>query len=347
MIEVDVVEGRGDPYAYGLKQGEAMKKTALFNKHTKRRRKSIRKYTTDLTEAKSYIKAFSPYLIDEIEGLADGLGWRTEDVYHEYAGYQQSWKKSGCSAIMSGGIYARNYDYHPKTYDGRFLLWQPVKGYAHIGFAQRMIGRMDGMNEKGLATGYHFVNRLRPEDGFICTSIARFILDSCATVKEAIALLKEVPHRHAFNYSLADRHGDRALVEGSSLGVTVFESEKGACTNHFQTPSRQNENRYKISESKERLLRLQGFISQTPSRRDIFSFLNESVYGVGKSDYGNWSGTIHTALYDTKLLEVTAGVGLNALPVSISFSDWLKGERLRIKKIRGKVTGVDGINHLK
>lgn len=347
-MEVNVIQGRGDAYTFGVEQAVALKNTPLFNKHVKRRRTSIRKYTLDYQSATELILQFSPSLMEEMQGIADGLDWSLQDVMHEYGGYQQSWTRSGCSAIMSNGIYGRNYDYHPKTYDGRFVLWQPYQGqgFAHIGFAQRMIGRMDGMNEKGLAIGYHFVNRMRPKDGFICTSIARFILDSCVSVTDAIHRLKEIPHRHAFNYSLADKHGDRAVVEGSSEGVNVLTSHGGACTNHFQTQEKTRENRYKIEESQERLLNLQRFQQQSPTAKETFRFLNDRQYGIAKVDYGNWSGTIHTAVYDTKKLAVLVGIGINAPSVRFSFEDWLKGKKTVIKKVRGHLPDIQGADHL-
>ncbi|WP_249777730.1 C45 family autoproteolytic acyltransferase/hydolase [Paenalkalicoccus suaedae] len=345
-MQIEVIEAKGDAYSFGLLQAQKLKETPLFMKHTNRRKKSIRKYDTDLAESKAWMKELSPVLWEELEGLADGLEWRIQDVIHEYGGYQQNWVKSGCSAIMNNGAYGRNYDYHPKTYDGRFVLWQPSKGFAHVGFAQRIIGRMDGMNEHGLAIGYHFVNRLKPQDGFICCSIARFILDSCKNVKEAVDVLTSLPHRHAFNYSLTDKSGRHAVVEGSGQGAIELKQHDDVCSNHFRLEKKQGENRRILDESKNRLERLKQLRATNPEPLQLLDYLNNTEYGIGKTEYKNWSGTIHSAVYDTKNLTVYAGVGVNGKAIKVPFGDWLKGERYGVRKFRGKLGEILGADHL-
>ena len=88
-----------------------------------------------------------------------------------------------------------------------------------IGPSQRGTGRMDGMNEKGLVIGYNFMNRKNPGDGFICCMIGRLIVESCANVGEAVAMLKEIPHRHSFTYVVYDKSGDTYIVETSPRNV--------------------------------------------------------------------------------------------------------------------------------
>ncbi|GEL08337.1 C45 family autoproteolytic acyltransferase/hydolase [Salisediminibacterium halotolerans] len=339
LIETDVIHGRGDPYDFGVKQGQHVS-SLLKDKHLKRRKKSIRQYTVDSKEAKNWITAFSPSLWAELNGMADGLKWSLENVLHEYAGYQQSWVTSGCSSFMANGVYGRNYDYHPKTYDGRFVLWQPSSGQgaAHIGFAQRMAGRMDGMNEHGLAVGYHFVNRLRPGDGFICTTIARLILDSCRSVDEATALLHELPHRFAFNYSLTDRTGKSAVVEASAKGTDERSGKQRlTCTNHFQSENKLIENRNYLTESIGRLDLLNATVTAQSDRNTMFEQLNQLQNGIAKTNYRSWAGTIHTAVYDTKNLQATVGIGPDAAPITIDFKAWLEGEQLFLRKIRGRI----------
>ena len=334
-IQVEVIQGRGSYRELGEMQGKLHKGTKLFENHQKRRKRSLRSYQTIAKEARHYYDLFAPGLWDELVGLAEGLDWPLEDVIHEYSGYQQEWKKTGCSALMQHGVYVRNYDYHPKTYEGRFLLFQPNEGYASVGFGTRMIGRMDGMNEKGLAIGYHFVNRRRQTNGFICCTLARFILETCETTEEAVAILERAPHRHAFNYSIYDRSGQGAVVEASGRGVHVQRGTMMGCTNHFNQLI--EENRHHLVESKERLDHIRDHIEKKLSPHEAFSLFNEDEYGIFKEDYRNSAGTLHTVAYVPETLQVIVGIGRKAKPLIFSFEDWVKGEQLTITKIKGTV----------
>lgn len=334
-IEVEVIQGRGNYYDLGVKQGIIYKHSKLFLNHQKRRAKSAKSYQADIHEAQAWFNRFAPGLWSELEGLSEGLGWPIEDVVHEYSGFQADWKKSGCSALMQNGYYARNYDYHPKTYEGRFLIWQPENAYASIGFATRMIGRIDGMNEKGLVIGYHFVNRLKPGAGFICCTIARFILDTCKTTAEAVEKLKEIPHRHAFNYSIYDAGGNAAVAEASSRGVSVKYHKNMVCTNHFESEEKLRENRHHIFESLSRKEVLSNELSPELTAIQAYSLFNRTNGPIFKKEYHNWSGTLHSAVYLPKTLQVIVGVGGDSHPLLLSFKDWLQGSNSYIKKIKG------------
>lgn len=336
-IFVNVKQGRGTSYELGHMLGKWHKGTILYESHKQRRKKSLRSYPIQIKEARKRVEEFAPHVWEELEGISDGMKWRLEDVVHEYSGYQGEWKKSGCSALMAEGFYARNYDYHPKTYDGRFLLWQPSEAYASIGFAQRLIGRMDGMNEKGLSIGYHFVHRKKAGDGFICCSIARFILDTCQTTEEAVEVLRNIPHRHSFNYTMNDKNDRAAIVEASPRGVNVSYGRSLACSNHFRAEELQDENRRHLVESKERLAKLEEALENPLTPYQAFELFNHTDYPFFKRDYRNSAGTIHSSVYAPKTGRVYIGVGENRRPVIFSFYDWIKGQKNVITKIKGEV----------
>src|SRR5699024_150477 len=132
-----------------------------------------------------------------------------------------------------------NYYYHPKTYEGRYVLFAPSdRGYAMIGPSQKITGRMDGMNEKGLAIGYNFMHRKDPGPGFICSMIGRLLLETCANVFEALTLLKEIPHRHSFSYIVLDPSGETYIVEATPRDVQIRKNHM--CTNHFEVMQAEN-----------------------------------------------------------------------------------------------------------
>src|SRR5699024_10166795 len=153
--------------------------------------------------------------------------------------------KSGCSIYTTSDYMIRNDDYHPKTYEGRYTVFQPNDGgYAIIGPSQRITGRMDGMNETGLAIGYNCMHRKKPKDGVICHMIARLVLETCANVEEAIVLLKEIPHRHSFSYIGLDESRETYVVEATPRKVAVRSAR--ICTNHFEILK--DENRYHLDD---------------------------------------------------------------------------------------------------
>lgn len=346
-VGIDVVKSRGNAFLFGYKQGTALKEMPVFLNHIKRRKKSIRQYTVDIAEFKSWIEDIQPSLFEELEGLSHAIGWRLEDTIHEYGGYQDHWKKSGCSAMMPCGLYGRNYDYHPKTYDGRFVLHHPDQGFAHIGFAQRMIGRMDGMNQEGFAMGYHFVNRLKPGKGFICTTITRLLLENCKNVPEAIHMLRWLPHRYAFNYSLADRHGNAAVVEASSKGVHIHDNHIRTCSNHFRSFKKSKENRHFLEETVNRLKFLENAYKNNPNPVDLFYTMNHTQHNIAKTDYRNFAGTIHSVVYDTIKQNVYVGIGVNTKPLMIPFGEWINGSPVYFSKLKGELPEFDEAAHLR
>ncbi|WP_050181262.1 C45 family autoproteolytic acyltransferase/hydolase [Domibacillus robiginosus] len=342
---IDVLQGRGSYYDLGRLAGEKLKQSPLFAVHQKRHKKSLRSYDIDFKQVKKYFQSFAPFMWEEFEGLSESLGWSLYDVVHEYSGFQADDVNSGCSALMNNGVFARNYDYHPKTYEGRLLLWQPDDGYASVGISGRLVGRIDGMNEKGLVIGFHFVNRRRAEDGFTCSVIARMVLDTCSTTDEAVALLRSIPHRHAFNYSIYDNSMRSAVVEASPRGVHVH-NQVEACANHFVSNQLSDENRHHTVESKERLHTLQKYSESLQNAFERFKLFNDPSYGIFKNKYASWAGTLHTTIYEPASRHVLLGVGEQARPIPIDFGRWVAGERFPITRVFGHIDSNELFVHM-
>ncbi len=330
----EVIQFRGSHYDFGYKQGERLKNSLTVKNREKQWKVRIPRFKVEEEEVKTAITRFAPGLWDELLGLRDALEWPMERVMMEFGGYRVNYKKSGCSIITGDGYLIRNYDYMPKTYEGRFSFFQPLdQGYATAGPTQRITGRMDGMNEKGLVLGYNFMHRKRPGPGFICCMIGRIILESCASVEEAVSMLREIPHRHSFSYTVFDQGNTAYVVEASPRGVEVRESD--VCTNHFEILTKENRNH--LVDSEKRLAAMNQVKSQLSSAVDAFRFMNGTENGVFSKQYRNWAGTIHTSGYVPQDLKVLFALGGDETPVTFDFKDWLSGRDLERSCIAGRV----------
>ncbi len=334
-VYADVIQFRNTHYDFGYKQGELIKDSILLK--NRERQWLVRRplFRIDKEETEQVFKKLAPYIWEEFIGLQDALKWPIERVLQEFGGYRVNINPSGCSIYVGDDYMIRNYDYHPKTYDGRYVLFQPSDGgFATIGVSQKITGRSDGMNEKGLSMGYTFMNRKRPGDGFICHMIGRLILELCANAKEAVDLLKEIPHRGSFSYVLFDETCEIPhIVETSPRRV---ETRQGySCTNHFEMLT--EENRNVLDDSKKRMQIVEENQVHGLSGHEAFRLLNDTDKGVFSKLYGSWAGTIHTTAYFPKDLEAWIVLGGDQDPAKFSFTSWLKGEDLSLKTIEGDI----------
>ncbi|MFC0301267.1 C45 family autoproteolytic acyltransferase/hydrolase [Virgibacillus soli] len=334
QIYSDVIQFRGTHEEFGYMQGEQLKDSFILANRKKQWKVRRPRFHIDVQETKQIFQMHAPQIWSELIGLKEALQWSMEEVLQEFSGYRLEYVRSGCSIFTDQNYMVRNYDYHPKTYEGRFMLFQPTDdGYATIGPSQRITGRMDGMNEKGLVIGYNFMHRKKPGDGFICNMIARMLLENCATVDEAISFLQEIPHRHSFSYVLLDQQGETYVVEATPRQVVVRQSNM--CTNHFELLT--EENRFHLDDSKRRMDVIKQQQLNVTDVEKAYHMMNDAEGGVFSKEYKNWAGTIHTAVYFPKKLEVWFALGEQKKPALLSFEDWLKGKDTQIRRIRGVV----------
>ncbi len=333
-IYSDIIQFRGTHFDFGYMQGMRLKDSLSAKNREDQWKVRKPRFSIKEAEAKEAMTRFAPGIWEELLGLQEALQWPMERVLKEFGGYRVNYVRSGCS-IMTGEDYLiRNYDYHPKTYEGRYTFYQPTdQGYAIIGPSQRVTGRMDGMNEKGLAVGYNFMNRKNPGDGFICCMIGRLLLEACANVQEAVNMVKEIPHRHSFTYVVYDRSGETYAVETSPRGVEVRET--AACTNHFEVM--RHENRNHLVDSMRRLNVMKSRQEHPMSAREAFRLLNDTDKGVFSDLYGSWAGTIHTSAYLPREMKAWFSLGGDREPIIFDFAQWLEGRNIETNRIIGEV----------
>jgi hypothetical protein len=158
-----------------------------------------------------------------------------------------------CSALLveaersttGGPLLARNLDYPTLGYAQDYSLvtvYHPADGrhaFASVGFPG-LFGCLSGMNDAGLAVAVLEVFQLRPgvkrfdREGLPYAVCYRRVLEECATIDEAKALLESLHRASITNLVLADRSGV-AVFEVSPRAVHVRPARQGACacTNHF------------------------------------------------------------------------------------------------------------------
>src|SRR5699024_5796206 len=189
----DVIQYRGSHYDFGVYQGQLLKDSPIIaNRKKQWGPKEDRHFIIDTDRFERVIKQFSPAILEEIHGLAAAFHMNLIYAYRLFCGYYGDFLRSGCSFFPDQHFMMENYDTNPMSYEGRYLFNQPTdQGYAVIGPSMQITGRIDGMNEKGLALGYNFTHSKKSSDGFLCNMIGRIILENCSTVEEAINLLKE------------------------------------------------------------------------------------------------------------------------------------------------------------
>ena len=338
MISVysDVIQFRGNHYDFGYRQGELLKDSLILANREKfwRKPSTLYNFRIDENEVKKMILSFAPGIWDELNGLSDALQMRMTDTIVQFGGYYLEYGKSGCSIFTRPEFLMRNYDNDPFSYEGRYVLYQPTdQGYATIGPTMQITGRTDGINEKGLSMGYNLINRMRSDTGFICNMIGRILLETCANVEEAISLLKEIPHRRSFSYVLLDQTGKSIVVEASPREVILHQSN--ICTNHFDVLT--HENRYRIDDSLQRYQAMKDNESHSLNANSAFQMMNSTDKGVFSKKYGAWAGTLHTAGYFPNSRSAWFALGGDKRPVIFDFDQWLKGEKINIKRIRGEL----------
>lgn len=209
----------------------------------------------------------------------------------------------GCSlaARADGGTVrlVRNYDLSPDLNEG-LLLRTEWTGMPVMGMVEFLWGLSDGVNAAGLSVALAFGGRSEVARGFGVTTILRYVLETCATVGQALAVLGRVPSHMAYNITLADRHGATATVE-LLPGGGARRMPRAIATNHQHGPEAAKCSAFTCSE--ERREHLEGLFSNEiapDALGDIF--LKEPLF---QRNYAAGFGTLFTAVYDPRACGLT------------------------------------------
>ncbi|PFA63120.1 peptidase C45 [Bacillus sp. AFS015802] len=331
-FNVRILQIRGSSFQIGLQTGELLKDTAILNVLN-----TITKHDIDYPGMKSIYTSFAPHLIEELEGLAEELGISSRRAAALLSGYDvPKTEAMGCSTLLTSDYYVRNYDFSPDFYDGIFSCVQSDTAFASAGYNLQVLGRHDGVNEKGLAIGLHFVSHEGYRIGVSPWAAIRMVLDTCATAQEAASMLKEIPHCACYNFSLGDRDGQMAVVEASPDLVTVRYGEYFLpCVNHFQEDQMGSKNRPSIEGSLQRNKHLLSLKEKNWSHDQMFHHFKSEESPMFFTDYEHFFGTLHTFSYsyqDSRILTAIAGGGD---VLDVNFKDWVNGKDIHEETLSG------------
>ena len=230
----------------------------------------------------------------------------------------------GCSlacAVSDNDIrLVRNYDLSPNLNEG-LLFHSAWRGRPVMGMIEFLWGLSDGINAHGLSIALAYGGRQATGRGFGITTILRYILETCATVNEALAVLRRVPSHMCYNILVADAQGSTASVEVYAGGGVKIQPVAIA-TNH------QNDgtcpDRADFTKTYERADHLKSTISKlkTPSHL-VDSF---KVTPLKQTRYSEGFGTLFTADYAPKTATMTLHWAGQTWEQSIN--DFTEGQRV-------------------
>ncbi|HWI62545.1 MAG TPA: C45 family peptidase, partial [Symbiobacteriaceae bacterium] len=204
---------------------------------------------------------------------------------------------SGCSQTVSHSrghaTLLRNYDLDINGFAGVFLHEPTPDGGWMIGAAEAGWGFLDGLNHHGLAVSITFGGRFVVGDGFVVPIVVRYLLQTCRTTAEAVAVLKRLPARVPQNYLVLDRTGASAVVYTAPDRPAVAEEGAFCCTNHQQQVSEPGHAAFtRTVERYDHLVARNGELTAA-------DFFQPPLYN---RRYQEWFGTLYTAEYDPHAL---------------------------------------------
>lgn len=329
---VNVYQMRDSSFNIGYKMGKYIKNKPILNTF-----RAITRPSIDFKNMEAIYSTFAPHLLEELEGLSQGLDISFSEAASLFSGYDvPKTEAMGCSAIMTKDYYVRNYDFSPDLYDGMFSLIQPHTSFATAGYNLQIIGRHDGVNEAGLVAGLHFVSNEGYTTGLSAWTAVRMVLDGCSTTEEAVHMLKEIPHTACYNFSLGDEQGNFAVVEASPENVVVRrEPSLLTCVNHFQDQRLQDKNRSSIEHSIKRHNYLLQYKDRNYTLDEMFVNFKDIQSPIFFTDYDQLFGTLHTFSYAFQNSRILTAIARSEQVLDINFQEWVNGKSINEHILEG------------
>ncbi|KIN65857.1 putative acyl-coenzyme A:6-aminopenicillanic acid acyl-transferase subfamily [Sulfitobacter noctilucae] len=201
----------------------------------------------------------------------------------------------GCSlacAVSDTDVrLVRNYDLSPDLNEG-LLLHTAWRGKKVMGMVEFLWGLSDGINENGLSIALAYGGRQDTGCGFGITTILRYVLETCDTVEEALAVLHRVPSHMGYNVLVADASGNTASVELYAGGGAEVQPVPLA-TNHQSNGTKPDRAEFTDTYGRAETLKTLLAAGETPEKLVD----NFKVTPLKQDRYSAGFGTLFTAEY--------------------------------------------------
>lgn len=225
---------KGNHYDIGFKYGGLLKKNNinLFGMT------ELDDFQLDYgTQSKKILNKYFPEACEEMKGMADAA----DIPYSRFSAWLMC--ISVCLEMPHCTMLACNHNGHIVLGRNNDLapifrklscsaLYAPADGYSFIANSSAFVGAEDGINEKGLAAGMTYVWAKQLQPGMNSMFFVRYILEKCATVKEGLQAIQNIPIGGAFHLLLADNH-EIAHVECCPQKIKINRGNFAVATNHF------------------------------------------------------------------------------------------------------------------
>lgn len=183
------------------------------------------------------IRNYSPTIMDELEGLAEGTDLRLEEVIllslHEEIGKKGVLPKvEHCTALAAGPpdtsdgstYVGQNWDWMPTVYGlSSMLLWKRPEGPSLLAYSYPGLWVGAGLNSAGIALCWTWGDKRDIKGSRIgipsYVLIAQMLYQD--TLKGAIEEARRAKHAGWFTFVLADGKGQLANVEGTPEKLAV------------------------------------------------------------------------------------------------------------------------------
>lgn len=272
----------------------------------------------EVDEAIKIYETYCPGLMDEVTGFAEEAKVEVRDVVYFWMSYLVP-RCSGMAILGNKMVdgqtrLARNYEFSLEEEDLAVCQLHAEGKYAHIGGANVVFGRTEGINECGLAVAMascgipvsNIEGMKAPKvRGLQFWAVIRSLLDNCKDVEEALQLANKMPIAFNVNLFLADAKGNAVLLETidghkAYRKISEVTKEQYVCaTNHIVLPEILEYEpigmRNSIVRHKQQLKFLEG--KEQLSEDQIKDFLTTKYpEGMTTYFYKDWFGTIKSVV---------------------------------------------------